>query len=50
VFGYWLPGLVGLPAMLALRSNCARHEAAEAKKAHDLLHLPVPVARPILAA
>lgn len=50
VFAYWLPGLIGLPAMLALRGHCARHEAAEAKKAHDLLHLPAPVAMPILAA
>jgi uncharacterized membrane protein YbhN (UPF0104 family) len=43
LLAYWLPGLIGLPAMLALRTGCAAHEAAELQRAHDLLRLPLPV-------
>jgi uncharacterized membrane protein YbhN (UPF0104 family) len=43
LLAYWLPALIGLPALLALRTTCAAHEAAELERAHDARRLPVPV-------
>lgn len=48
VFAYWLPGLVGLPAMLALRTKCNEHEAAERQRDHDLVRRPASVPVPAL--